>query len=296
MMIGVDYASVDGNAPPNWATVKAKASFVILRAAYGTYQDPTFKRDWTDIARAGLTRGAYLFLRYGTGAPSPEDQVGAFVEAVGQLSKHDFVPSLDVEFPKGVAGTGLSISQAIDWTQRAWAALVRAYNTPPMVYTSARVWSEDLGNPSIPAMAESPPWLAKPWPWMVRTVARINPDDLKLLGSGKYDPKVPPMWNGIWWIHQYQGDAVYFPGFSSTVDVNRFHEMRPGEIGARVSWMQRRIGRKQTGVYAADDVAAVKALQTKNGLIADAIIGVKTFAVISWCDGVEDVPEPSFLK
>lgn len=296
MMVGPDYASVDGNLPPDWPRVKTKASFAIVRATYSTYVDPTFKRDWAAITAAGVTRGAYMFLCYGKGFASPEDQAQAFVDAVGKLGIHDFVPALDVEFPHGVKPTGLTVPQAIEWITRAWNVLTQAYSVPPMIYTSARVWDEDLNNPVIPGMAESPAWLAKPWPYAVRTMAQIGPDADKLFASGRYDPQVPPMWNGMWWLHQYQGDAFRFPGFSATVDISRFHVLSKGEISPRVSWVQRRLGEVQNGVFDAQLETAIRALQLRYGLTVDGVIRPKTFAVIAWHNGVEAPNYPLLIN
>lgn len=298
MIIGVDYASVDGDAQPAWSIAKnIGLSFVIMRAAYGygsqVLQDPIIKRDLRSAREAALVCGTYLFLTYGKNAPSPEEQAHALAANVGVLPRTDFPPALDIEFPNGVMATGFTVNQAIDWTRRAWSALKDLYGVAPLIYTSSRVWSEDLGNAKIEEFEDSIAWLAKPWPWAVRTPAQIGPQAQVALTSGKCDPTVPPVWAlRQWWIHQYQGDAVRFPGFTSTVDVNRFNPMSLGETGPRVAWVQKRLGQVVTSAFDEAFKAKLVAFQSANGLIADGIIGPRTLARIAWCDGVEQPPQP----
>ena len=294
MIIGIDYADVDDNKTVDFTKARgAGVSFAILRGAWGTYKDPYIKRGDLRAARAaGLVCGTYLFLRYGSRIATPEDQVSAFVDNVGIVPKSDLPPALDVEFPGGRAATGFTVTQAIDWTKRAWQRLKDCYGVAPMIYTSARVWAEDLANTRVPEFEDSIAWLAKPWPWPVKNPARISIEDQISLTSGMYDPTVPPVWPlRDWWIHQYQGDALKMPGFPSTVDLNRFNPMKLGETGPRVAWVQKRLGMKITSVADGEfgDVLAV--FQASRGLVADKIIGPRTLAAIAWCDGVE-MPEP----
>ena len=287
-MFGVDYASVDGNNPPDWAAAKASGlTFVIARGAYGVYHDPIMPRDWDAIRRAGLVRGAYLFLRYMKDGVTPEDQVKAFEAAIpGGFASTDFAPALDVEFPGGLAATGMTAAEAIAWTTRAWRAMVDTFGVAPMIYTSARVWAEDLHNPMIQELLESAPWLAKPWPWAVRSPARLRWP----YTGGDFDPTVPPMWGRQnWWIHQYQGDALRCPGFTATVDLNRFHDLACGETSTRVTWMLRRLGPieridpMQAATFDAFTATRVREFQRAWHLVDDGIVGVRTFAALSWC-------------
>lgn len=299
MIVGVDYASVDANRPPDWLTVKAACAgagsslgFVSFRGAWGMYADPVVQRDWIGAGQAGLVRNAYLFLRM---APNivqkmpPEDQVHLFADNVGALTSRDIIPTIDVEDNAG------SASVELDLVTRAWETMRSIYRAAPMMYTSARVWKEDLQNLPAGAMRASPLWLAKPWPWKVHTYARFGG---AYFDDGNNDPVVPPPWgdNGNWWIHQYQGDAFPVSGFTNTVDLNRFHVMRLGERGDRVKWVQRRVfgfGAEYSaggnpadidGIFGPSTLAAIKVFQSLHGLVADGIIGPKTFAPLSWVD------------
>jgi GH25 family lysozyme M1 (1,4-beta-N-acetylmuramidase) len=282
MLIGVDYASVDGNLPPNFEEFKrscaiagSTASIVIIRGAYGASRDTTVRRDLSRARDAGLTCGSYLYLRMS--GSTPEEQVHAFSDNVGPLRASDLVPIIDVE------DTRLSAEAELEWVHRAWLEVRRLYGAPPMLYDSARVWAEDLNNLPAGEMVDSPQWVAKPWPWPVRSPAHLAP-----FAPGQYEPKVPPTWGpGNWWMHQYQGDAVWVPGFSSTVDLSRFNVMRPGEVNARVGWAQRRLGMQITSVFDAVMMTVVRSYQLSEGLAPDSVIGPKTFARLAWRNGVE---------
>lgn len=293
MIVGVDYASVDGNQPPAWDdTKKACASanstlgFVSFRGAWGTYADPVVQRDWIGAGKAGLVRNAYLYLRMRPDTikvMSPEDQVARFADNVGTLSDSDIIPTIDVEDNAGSAPLEL------DLVMRAWEAMRSIYRAAPMIYTSARVWKEDLRNLPAGAMRASPLWLAKPWPWAIHTPANLSGDRFT---NGANDPAVPPPWgdNGNWWIHQYQGDAFPMTGFKNTVDLNRFNVMRQGERGDRVKWVQARLGGAISpwtdvdGIFGSHTLESVKAFQREHLLVADGAIGPKTFATLSWVD------------
>ena len=288
MIVGIDYASVDGNRPPDFNAIKAAArsagssvGFAILRGAWGTSPDDTIGRDWKRASDAGIVCGAYLYLRLPKGGykESAEDQVHVFADVVGALTDRNLVPTIDVE------DSGLPAQVELDFVRRAWESMRSIYGVPPMIYTSNRVWVEDLKNLPAGDMVDSPLWLAKPWPWVVHAPAVLSGDPFK---GGKYDPTVPQSWGPKnWWIHQYQGDARPVPGFSNTVDLSRFNLMRQGETGARVAWVQRRLGMIADGQFSAAMATRVKAFQVQSHLDADAVIGPKTFAAISWCAGVE---------
>ncbi|MGH7179390.1 MAG: peptidoglycan-binding protein [Tepidisphaeraceae bacterium] len=298
MQLGVDYASVDGNAPPNWALAKqpsadgSRLTFVIVRGAYGDWADTTCIRDWSGIQAAGLVRGAYLYPRYknGQGDLVPiASQVNALKRALdaggGLVPFKDLPPAIDIESKGSPTAFGCTAEQALAWYREVWNAMRLAFGVLPAIYTSARVWNEDLDNHMAPDLATSPTWLAKPWPWKEKTAA--HRDITKPFSEGAYDPQVPIPWGGNnWWIHQYQGDAINYPGFTHTVDCNRFNLMKLGARGARVSWVQRRIAAKPDGVFGTETEKAVKAFQAQHNLTPDGVIGPMTFAPLAWTPGV----------
>lgn len=290
MLVCVDWASVDGNREPNWGEFGAacqrlgsRAAVAIIRGAWGTQRDLTLQRDWHKAHDAGLVCGAYLYLRLprpGFNA-SPENQADAFADNLGAAPrKRTLVPALDVE------DTGLPPELELEWVTRAWSRLRDIYGAPPIIYTSNRVWKEDLHDLPSVEMGQSALWVAKPWPVEVRTSAVLSD---KLFEGGKNEPVVPGPWGPKnWWMHQYQGDAFPVPGFTKTVDLSRFKVMRTGEVGHRVQWVRDRLSLPNTGaaaVAATYDVEMVKRVRTfqgDKGLSVDGIIGPETFAALTW--------------
>ena len=268
---GLDTASVGGNKNPDWARAKSagRISYAIIRGAWGIWKDPVFDRDWPKMKAAGIVRGAYLFLRFPhhkyPRCPSPVAQAKAFILAVGKLEKTDFPPSLDVEFPGGRAETKLTARQCLDGVREAWKVLKDHYGVAPIIYTSARVWHEDLSDLPAPDLVESPLWLARYFDFKKGPFVR----DPNRFAGGRRTPPVPPPWGDAtnWWIHQYQGDAVALPGFpTGNIDMNRFNVTKPGAVGDRVRWVQRRLGVQVSGSFDAATTAALKSFQRKSGL------------------------------
>jgi GH25 family lysozyme M1 (1,4-beta-N-acetylmuramidase) len=283
-VIGLDYASVDGNATPDFAAAKkAGAQFAIPRAVYGRsadgksktpFIDPVWPRDKDKIKAAGLIRSAYLFVCYerkGVQTASPEDQAQAFIDHVQLEAGKDLVPMFDVEEESNV----LSADEMYDWTRRVCVKLKAHYGAWPGMYTSARVWTENLKNHAAGDLLECPLWLAKPWPWAVKTPIHLD-------GAPSAAPATIPQWGDQWFLYQYQGDATKWPGFGSTVDADRFHLLSKGAKGDSVKWVQRRLGVDADGDFGAKTETAVKALQAKHGLTQDGVIGPATFAPLCW--------------
>lgn len=279
MMLGLDYASVDGNKPPDLAAARAAGlRFAFVRATYSKWADATALRDRDAIRKAGLVFGAYLFPVMDETAAEPEEQVAAFVLAAELDRSNDFAPVLDLEWPGGIAKTGRSRTDVAAWIERAVGALHAAYGCLPIVYSSTRVLAgtddDALAGAATHALEGCPLWLAR-YPYKTRIDAQLK----------TYEALTPPPTpNGDpdgWWIHQFQGDALRFPGFSATVDLDRFNTLELGATGSRVVWVQKRLGLIEPDFGAATS-AAVKAFQVKQGLEADGIVGAATFAALSW--------------
>lgn len=285
MPVGVDYASVDDNDTPDFAAAQqAGAQFAIARAVYGRsvvpnstapFRDPVWDRDKDAITQAGLLRGAYLFVCYpkaGTDTPLPEDQAQAFIDYVTLDTGTDIVPMFDVE-----EESTLGADDMYDWTARVCRTLKNAYGTWPGMYTSARVWAEHLNGHAAGELAECPLWIAKPWPFATRTPAHLD-------GLPGCSPKTIPQFGDAthWLIYQYQGDATGFPGFTSTVDVNRMQTLARNATGDMVKWIQRRLGVSDDGDFGPQTEAAVESFQSSQDLRADGIVGPQTLTAISW--------------
>jgi hypothetical protein len=140
------------------------------------------------------------------------------------------------------------------------------------------VWRDELDNLPAPDLAESPLWAVR---WVLAQNQPALRDPTQFAG-GKSDPAVPPPWGDAWWIHQYQGDALAFPGFSEDVDLDRFNNLALGASGDRVTWVQRRLAVPTTGTFDAATETGVRALQANSGLVVDGVIGPRTFARLCW--------------
>jgi len=283
MIVGVDFAAIDGNDYVKWPKFMmacrdagSSPAFAIFRSAWGVAPDATIQREWKRAQSYGLVTGAYLYLRMRTDQ-RPEDQVHVFADNLGAITARDLPPIVDVE------DTGVPADVELEYVYRACTAILGIYGVWPMIYTSARVWHDDLQDRPAGAITDCPLWLAKPWPWAERSPGRLSGVPFT---TNQYDPVVPQSWGaGNWWMHQYQGDAVSVPGFTHTVDLSRFHVMRPGETGARVAWVQRRMGWPVTSTFDAPMAARVRALQSAysaSGLVVDGVIGPQTFPLIAW--------------
>lgn len=289
-MIGLDLASVDGNGHVGMSPAKAAGiRFVISRASYG-YWDKSH-RAWVitaDRAHVGnmqaarmddLLVGAYMFPIPGA-SQTPEEQVVVFRDAVNAAGGIDFPPILDIEFPGGVKSTGHDRAELLAWIVRAVVAVRAAFGVSPMLYTSARVLdgedddSLNLDTASHPELSDCTLWLAR-YPFKTRIPAVLHEP------SGA--PPTPAEGAG-WWIWQYQGDALGVPGFTATVDLNKFNVTRLGDRGAHVAWLQRRLGMAEgtPGVFDDATEAAVRVHQAANGLSVDGVVGPATFARIAW--------------
>jgi GH25 family lysozyme M1 (1,4-beta-N-acetylmuramidase) len=289
MVFGMDTASVGGNKDVSWQRAKADGpiSFALLRAAWGTAPDTFFLDQWEPLKKAGIVAGTYMYLRFRTekhgAAPTPAAQAKAWLELLkGRITpKQDFPPAIDVEFPKkGAVETKLTAPELLDGIREAWKIIADHFGVAPMVYTSARVWREDLKNLPAPDLSESPLWA-------VRYVCQGNKPAVRNMTTiTKSSPKVPPPWGDgeSWFLHQYQGDALSLPGFAAgKVDMNRFHVITRGDSGGNVRWTQRRLGMaKQTGDFDEATETTLRAFQSKSGLSVDGVLGPKTFARLAW--------------
>lgn len=282
MILGIDIASVDGNGTPDWAKAKKQGplSFVIIRAAYGNAIDPAFGAYWAQAKSFGITRGAYLFLRFsktGLGG-TPEEQVDTLLLAIGKIEPTDLPPTIDLEFPSGRAFTGFTAAEAFEWLMRARRYFREKTGFEAATYTSYVVWVDPDGMANIhaPDLADTPLWV-KYYPWPAHTIAHRDPMAIDALPT----PPIPPPWGTSWMIEQVQGDAILFPGFVSTVDVNRFNVLRPGSTGGFVAWVQRRVGQAADGIYGPKTASAVMAFQRAHGLDPDAVVGPATFSQLA---------------
>lgn len=244
-MLGIDYASIDGNKIDAAAT---GAHFAYIRASAGMQTDPTWAlhRDaWAKVAPAG----AYHALAWHT---DPVAQAQVFIKCAGERRPGELPFALDVE-ADSAAALHLTPAQCLAQAEACLRELVNHYGTM-VVYTSARVWTDVLGDAPSALFTSCPGWIKVPYPWATRRPPHLESAPATYAIPGPWRTAGSP---GVW-IVQFQGDAIGLPGTTSTVDLNRFemHGAYPG-------------------------VADTGAFQTAHGLTPDGVIGPRTFAALT---------------
>lgn len=295
--LGIDYANTDTIDKPGVAGfTKAKsvgARIIIPRGVFGrpthgqspVFRDSYWARDRADIVTAGLKRSSYLFVCVPTKArpdtPEPAVQVKGFTDYV-QLDKpisgqkpHDMVPFFDVEQHSDV----LTADQYYEWILEVAKLMRGAYGAWPGMYTSERVWTEELNNHAAGKLISCPLWIAKPWPWAVRTPVHLD-------GAPQYNPTTLPEFGDAtnWICFQYQGDGLGMPGIGpGAVDMNRVNIVKRGGKGTLVRWIQARAGNLVVdGDFGPKTETRIKQLQAQYALTADGVVGIDTFTLLTW--------------
>lgn len=274
--IGIDIASVDENATPDWVAARQQGhlQFVGLRAAEGLTPDtwyPTYRRQLDAI---GVPNFPYLLLT--ANLETPESQAQGALDIVGTLNNHYFPLALDVEGPR----RGLTAAQWLGWIVRAKRVIEETLGVPPLIYSSRTYWTdpEGLNNLPAPELTNCLGWW-KFWNAPPHSTAIYDPAPVDLLPA----PPAPPPWGAQFGIHQYAGDALHYPGFKSTVDLNRLHVQRQGDTGESVKWIQRRLpGLIVDGAFGPKTDAAVKTFQILKKIPADGVVGLETLQLLTW--------------
>jgi len=274
--IGIDIAAVDGNGTPDWGRARTEGHlrFVGLRAVEGVTPDawyPTYRRQ---LDAVGVPNFPYLIMTANLG--TPEQQARKTLEVVGTLNDHYFPLALDVEGPRN----GLTAEQWLDWVVRAKRVVADTLGVPPLLYSSRTYWidPDGMGGLTSPELADSAGWW-KYWPYPVHSSAVYDPAVVDKLPS----PPTPPSWDGQWIVQQYMGDAVNYPGFRSTVDVDRVHVQRQGDAGSSVAWVQRRLpGLVVDGIFGPQTADAVRSFQAARKIAVDGVVGLDTAQLLAW--------------
>lgn len=291
MILGLDWASVDGNKPPDFKKIRAAGvTFAYLRKyqqlATRGLVDPHYIRDADKAREAGLVVGAYLFPLCTSRATTPKAQVSAFKKGAAILPKVDLPPALDVEFPGGVDATGLTKREVVALLEQFVRELEDQFGCLPMIYTSYGQWYA-LGLPAARWVADCPLWIKTAY----RLKARRPPDQVAPrephLGVTADDPRSyhrypDPFRDSGWFIQQFQGDALGFPGFTSTVDINRMNAAKRGTKGPHVRWIQRRLGVASDGVFGPITHGALRNFQVGANLKDTGSLDPATLAALCW--------------
>lgn len=187
---GCDVASYQGN--PNWDAVKASGiAFAFSKVTEDTgYTNPTFRRNWSEMKRVGIIRGAYHFAR-----PEVNDAKGEAdyfldqIDAAGGLQTGDML-ALDLEAGAGDLGP---------WTLAFLRHCEARAGFKPLIYTGT--WFSGPHNlAAYPDLGQYGLWLAAYQSTM---------------------PAAPPPWTTVaFWQYSDKGQV---PGINGDVDLNVFN-------------------------------------------------------------------------
>lgn len=291
MDLVIDYAAVDDNATPDLDAARlAGLTAGIIRASYSKWQDLTCRRDADRFRKAGMKFGGYGFPDLDAGAPSMAAQGKAAVDGAGLIAGVDMPMWIDIEFARGILATHQGDSLVDARTHLAGAiadyrkAVEDAQGVGAGLYGSARVLDTDdtdtLNGDANAALSGMPGWLAR-YVLASRLPAETTQDFLSRLPA----PPVPKCVGGAddWWFRQYQGDAIRFPGFTSTVDCDVFHALTLGAHGTRVLWVQSRLpGVTRDGGFGPETLAALILFQAKCKLVPTGCVDLSTFIALAW--------------
>lgn len=282
MTIGIDV--FEGNRDFDWdsAVARGNLGFAGVRATEGTHRDTKYQTYRAALKARGIPAFAYGLLRFEQSGPSPEDQGKALLDAIG-VSAHlgtELTPVIDLEFPGGRHKYGITAQEALAWFLRCYRTVKAGLGgADPGIYTSYVVWVDPDGMHNIPCPEIIGAWSwMKQWPYPVGSSAVFLYQTVNSLGA----PRVAPPFDGAWLMHQYQGDAVGYPGSRATkVDMNRTRVVSFSEKSATVQWIQRKLGIVVDGDFGPETDAAVRAFQASHGLVADGAVGLLTSACLS---------------
>jgi peptidoglycan hydrolase-like protein with peptidoglycan-binding domain len=274
--IGIDIASVDNNGTPNWSAARQQGHlrFIGLRAVEGVTPDPWYSTYRTQLDAIGVPNFPYLIMT--PNLDTPEAQANKALDVVGTLNNHYFPIALDVEGNR----RGLTAVQWLDWVTRAYRVIKEAIGVPPLLYTSHEYWIDPDGMNDLPApeLADCTGWW-KFWPGPVDAPANYDPAYVDQLAP----PPAPPPWKNAWIVQQYAGDAIHYPGFRSTTDMDRLHVQKQGDQNDSVKWVQRRLPAVAIdGDFGTETAGAVKTFQAQQKLTADGIVGLDTTQRLAW--------------
>ncbi|MEZ5046104.1 MAG: GH25 family lysozyme [Chitinophagaceae bacterium] len=115
-----------------------RISFAIIKATEGLQsKDPYFDKNWRNIEKAPLIRGAYMYFHPGKNG---NKQAAFFAEHV-KLKKGDLAPVVDIE------ETNRSNTEKIKKNlQDCLLALENIYHTKPIIYTNVDFYNQILGS------------------------------------------------------------------------------------------------------------------------------------------------------
>jgi lysozyme len=175
----------------NWDAVAAEGiSFAFVKATEGRRHSDTFYcRNWAEMQRVGIKRGAYHFFRPSIDA---KEQANNFIATV-DMQYGDLPPVIDVEVDEDVPREELAKQL------KMWLYLVELkYSIRPIIYTSYKFYNKFIAG----EFDKYPIWIAK-----------YGGEAPRLGGQAR------------WWFWQY-GNKGRVKGIDGYVDLNVFYDSR----------------------------------------------------------------------
>jgi lysozyme len=176
----------------NWDAVAAEGiHFAFVKATEGRrYSDTFYCRNWSEMKRVGIKRGAYHFFR-----PSidPKEQADNFIAAV-DMQYGDLPPVVDVEMDDDMP------REEVSKQLKTWLYLVELkYSIRPIIYTHYKFYNKFIAG----EFDKYPIWIAK------------------------YGSSEAPRLGGAarWWFWQY-GNKGKVKGIDGYVDLNVFYDSK----------------------------------------------------------------------
>ncbi len=269
MLKGIDVSEYQGDI--NWkAVADSGVAYCFVKATEGVEsRDPMFAKNWAGMRSVGIIRSAYHFF---IAKKDPKVQANNFLGLTRSVwDTNDLPPVLDLE-----KSYGLSPNEVIDkagiWLDTVEASIGRR----PLLYTFPNFWHETLGN--------SPRLGANYRLWIAHYETN--------------NPWIPGGWKS-WSFHQYSESGTV-PGISGPCDMNNFNgdldtlqfllnskaPLRVGSAGKIVAELQTLLNAKGANIGIADGKfgprtgQAVANFQKSVGLLADSIVGTKTWSAL----------------
>jgi len=190
VQIGIDVSHYQGTVM--WDKVaNSGKSFAITKATGGeNYTDPNFIRNWYEIRKHELIRGAYHFFYAGD---DPEIQAKHFLKTVGKIRKNDLPPILDIEISDQETSDTLK-ERALVWL----STVEKKTKRRPIIYTDKTFAKEFLSDP------------------------RFGQYYLWLADYSDENPTPPLAWKDRkWFLLQYTQDGQV-EGVDGKVDLNHY--------------------------------------------------------------------------
>ena len=190
---GIDVSRFQGAV--DWRKVNGAGKiFGFAKATQGvSYVDPTFAKNWSAMADAGMIRGAYHF--YSAASPASA-QAKNFINAIGSLDVGDLPPVIDLEDRSGIVQNQVPVARLRQGVHDWIDAVQDALGLTPIIYTDPSFWKQYMSD----EFGEYPLWIAN------YNVAQ---------------PTVPSTWEDYaFWQYSQTGKVS---GVAGNVDLNVFN-------------------------------------------------------------------------